>query len=398
MESGARASRKLSEQRQWAYTEPGRRAGYQNVVGLLALILLVVVVGWVEIAQPFGLRFRDFTGGLVTFDTLIRIGIFTIVVVGLNLLMGYAGQISLGQAAFYGLGAYFSAIMTTLATRHGVLPEVSRSWWWPWLAILAGMALTGGFAYLIGKPILRLRGNYLAMATLGVGIVLYSLFREGEELTGGSDGISGIPRLAIGDHFVLWPMERYYFLVWALAILVIIVALNIVNSRIGRALRAIHSSEVAANVFGVDTTRSKLQILVISTMIASLAGSLYAHFQALVAPGPFGFVASVTLVCMAAVGGLASIWGALFGVTFVFVVREVLRARMHALLQGAGGEHELIAYGVILILIMIFMPQGVVQGLTELYRDWRKGGQAVTPLRGRAWSSLRHHFKLRRQA
>jgi branched-chain amino acid transport system permease protein len=360
-------------------------------VGVLVLFVLVVVVGWVEITQPLGLRFRDFTGGMVTFDTLIRIGIFTIVVVGLNLLMGYAGQISLGQAAFFGLGAYASAILTTLATRHGLLPEVSRSWWWPWLVILAGMILTGCFAYLIGKPILRLRGNYLAMATLGVGIVLYTLFREGEEITGGSDGISGIPRLAIGPHSEIWPMERYYFLVWAVAIVVIVVALNIVNSRVGRALRAIHGSEVAANVAGVDTARAKLQILVVSAMMASLAGSLYAHFQALVAPGPFGFVASVTLVVMAAVGGLASIWGALFGVAFIFVVKEVLRARMHDLLHGAGGEHELIAYGLILILIMIFMPQGVVQGLTEAYQRWRKGERAV-----KTRLSLLHQLGLRR--
>jgi len=384
------------QQRNGDFSEQSPRTGYQNVVGIVVLFVLVVVVGWIEIAQPFGLRFRDLTGGMVTFDTLIRIGIFTIVVVGLNLLMGYAGQISLGQAAFYGLGAYCSAILTTLAIRHDVLPVVSRSWWWPWLVILAGMGLTGGFAYLIGKPILRLRGNYLAMATLGVGIVLYTLFREGDNITGGSDGISGIPRLAIGDGFKLWPMERYYFLVWVMAILVIILALNIVNSRVGRALRAIHGSEVAANVTGVDTTRSKLQILVVSAMMASLAGSLYAHFQALVAPSPFGFVASVTLVCMAAVGGLASIWGALFGVAFVFVVREVLRARMQDLLHGAGGEHELIAYGLILVLIMIFMPQGVVQGLTEIYRSWKKGDQSVKQPRGRANSSLRAQLRLRK--
>jgi branched-chain amino acid transport system permease protein len=330
--------------------------------------VLIVAIGWVEIARPSGLRFRDFTSGMVTFDTVIRIGILTIVVVGLNLLMGYAGQISLGQAAFYGLGAYVSAIMTTLVTRHDVLPGISNSWWWPWVAILAGMLLTGVFAYLIGKPILRLRGNYLAMATLGVGIVMYTLFREGEEFTGGSDGIAGIPRLAIGDHFQFWPMERYYFLVWAVAIAVIIIALNIVNSRVGRALRAIHGSEVAANVTGVDTARYKLQILVISAMIASLAGSLYAHFQALIAPGPFSFVASVELVCMAAVGGLASIWGAPFGVTFVYVVKEILRARMHDLLRGAGGEHELIAYGIILVLIMIFMPEGLTVGSVNLIR------------------------------
>jgi branched-chain amino acid transport system permease protein len=347
-------------------------ARYRNAGGLVVFTVLIVVLGWIEIAQPMGFRFRDFTDGMVTFDTLVRIGILTIVVVGLNLLMGYAGQISLGQAAFYGLGAYVSAIMTTLATRHDVLPEISRSWWWPWLAILAGMVVTGVFAYLIGKPILRLRGNYLAMATLGVGIVLYTLFREGGDLTGGSDGIAGIPRLAIGDSFQLWPMERYYFLVWAVAIVVIIVALNIVNSRVGRALRAIHGSEVAANVTGVDTARSKLQILVVSAMLASLAGSLYAHFQALIAPTPFSFVASVELVCMAAVGGLASIWGATFGVAFVYVVKEVLRARMHDLLRGAGGEHELIAYGVILVLIMIFMPEGLTVGIVNLVRGLRR--------------------------
>jgi branched-chain amino acid transport system permease protein len=356
-------------------TPPEDRSGwarYRNVIGLVIFIVLIAGIGWVEIARPMGLRFRDFTGGLLTFDTLIRIGILTIVVVGLNLLMGYAGQISLGQAALYGLGAYVSAISTTLATRHNVLPEISRSWWWPWLAMLAGMGLAGCFAYLVGRPVLRLRGNYLAMATLGIGIVLYTLFREGENITGGSDGISGIPRLAIGDHFQLWPMERYYFLVWAAAIAVIIIALNIVNSRVGRALRAIHGSEVAANVAGVDTARYKIQVLVVSAMMASLAGSLYAHFQALIAPRPFSFVASVELVCMAAVGGLASIWGAPFGVAFVYAVKEVLRARMHDLLKGAGGEHELIAYGIMLVLIMIFMPQGLTSGSADLLRKLQR--------------------------
>jgi len=349
--------------------EPGEGKGWARFVGLVVFILFIVAMGWIEIAQPGGVRFRDFTGGLVTFDTLIRIGILTIVVVGLNLLMGYAGQISLGQAAFYGLGAYVSAIMTTMAVRHELLPQVSRSWWWPWLAMVVGMLLTGAFAYVIGKPILRLRGNYLAMATLGVGIVMYTLFREGEDITGGSDGIAGIPRLAIGT-FRIWPMERYYFLVWTIAIVVIIIALNIVNSRVGRALRAIHGSELAANVTGVDAAHYKVQILVVSAMIASLAGSLYAHFQALIAPGPFSFVASVELVCMAAVGGLASIWGAPFGVAFVYVVKEVLRARMHELV-GAGGEYELIAYGIFLILIMIFMPEGLTVGSVNLVRKLR---------------------------
>ena len=373
-----------------------RWTGGPNVLGLVVLSLVIAGIGYAEIARPFGFRFRDLTGGLVTFDTLIRIGILTIVVVGLNLLMGYAGQVSLGQAAFYGLGAYVSAALTTLAIRHDLLPELSRTWWWPWLAILAGMALTGTFAYLIGKPILRLRGNYLAMATLGVGIVLYTLFREGEGLTGGSDGISGIPRLSLGSGFELWPIERYYFLVWGVAILVIIVALNLVNSRVGRALRAIHGSEIAASAAGVDTSRHKTQVLVVSAMMASLAGSLYAHFQALVAPGPFHFVASVELVCMAAVGGLASIWGAAFGVAFVYTVREILRARMHDLLRGAGGEHELLAYGLILIVVMIFMPQGLVVWLTGAYRNWRAKATAGAGWRRRLASSPLYWLRLRR--
>jgi branched-chain amino acid transport system permease protein len=342
-----------------------------NVLGVVVLMVLIGAIGWVESAQPFGIRFRDFTGGMVTFDTLIRIGILTIVLVGLNLLMGYAGQISLGQAAFYGIGAYVSAVMTTLASRHGVLPGISQSWWWPWLAIAVGMVITGGFAYLIGKPILRLRGNYLAMATLGLGIILYILFREGEGFTGGNDGIAGIPRLAIGS-FKIWPIQRYYFLVWAAALVVIIIALNIVNSRVGRALRSIHGSEVAANTMGVDTAKYKSQVLVVSAVFASLAGSLYAHFQALIAPTPFGFVASVELVVMSVVGGIASIWGAPFGVALIYVVREVLRARLHAVLHGAGGEHEMIVYGIIVVVIMIFMPEGLSAGLPKALRRARQ--------------------------
>ena len=335
---------------------------YSNVVGLVGFIAVIVAFGLIETLQPGGLRFRDLTSGMVTFDTLIRIGILTIVVVGLNLLMGYAGQISLGQAAFYGIGAYVSAIMSTMATRHGLLPGISDTWWWPWLAIVVAMVVTGGFAFIIGKPILRLRGNYLAMATLGLGIVMYTVFREGLDITGGHDGLAGIPRLSIGTVFTFWPIQRYYWLVWAVAIIVIIVGLNVINSRVGRGLRAIHTSEVAANTMGVDTDKYRVQVLVLSAVMASLAGSLYAHFQALVAPGPFGFVASVELVVMAAVGGLASIWGAALGVSFIFVVKEVLRARMHQLLRGAGGEHELIAYGVILVLIMIFIPEGLSFG------------------------------------
>jgi branched-chain amino acid transport system permease protein len=348
----------------------GKWDQHQNANGVIALTALIGLIGYVEIAHPFGLGLGSLTRGLVTLDTMIRIGILTVVVVGLNLLMGYAGQISLGQAAFYGIGAYVSAILTTLSFRQNLLIGISDAWWFPWLAMVAGMLLAGGFAWLIGRPILRLRGNYLAMATLGLGVVVYTLFREGGDLTGGNDGIGDIPRLAIGG-FDLWPLERYYFLVWAVALVVILLALNLVNSRIGRALRAIHSSEVAANTLGVDTDRYKLQVLIVSAMMASLAGSLYAHFQALVAPEPFDFTASVELVVIASVGGLASVWGAPFGVAVIFIIQQFLRERLLTVLNVSGGGQEFVLFGIILIVIMIFMPEGLTTGSVQAYRRWR---------------------------
>ncbi len=344
---------------------------HRNLIGLILLTALLLFIGWYETSHPEG--FSSLTNGIVTFDAVVRIGLLTIVVVGLNLLMGYTGQASLGQAAFYGMGAYFSAILTARAGVLGLPESLTATWWWPWLLMLAGMLVTGGFAYMVGRPILRLKGHYLAMATLGLGIVVVILFRENFgisarvlSLTGGSDGIPGIPRLRIGD-YELWPVTRYYFLVWGVALASIVLALNIVNSRVGRALRAIHSSDLAAEVIGVDTGVFKTRVFALSAVMGSLAGSLYAHFQAAVSPPTFGFVASLELVIMAAMGGMASVWGAPFGVAAFFLIRELLRARMHRLV-GGGGEYEVIAFGLILILLMIFAPDGVVVGARRLLK------------------------------
>jgi branched-chain amino acid transport system permease protein len=237
------------------------------------------------------------------------------------------------------------------------------------------MVFSGSLAYLIGRPILRLKGHYLAMATLGLGIMFFILFREnlgfqGQHITGAFDGIPGIPRLRIAG-FEIWPISRYYIFVWLLAMLVIAFGLNLINSRTGRALRAIHGSEVAARAMGVDVATYKARIFAISAILASLAGSLYAHFQASVSPIPFSFVASLELVVMSAVGGLSSIWGAPFGVAFILIIREILRSRLRQVLQGASGEHEIIFYGLVLILIMIFMPEGITVGVLSRWRSWR---------------------------
>ncbi len=291
----------------------------------------------------------------------VFIAIHAIVTIGLCLLMGYAGQISLGHAAFYGLGAYLTGLLTT---RLGLNP---------WAAMGTGIVLTGALAYAVGRPILRLRGHYLAMVTLAFGIIVYLAFVEFTDLTGGPSGLSGIPRLRLGG-FVFDSDRKFFYLAWAFVIGVLLVSLNVVNSRVGRALRSIHGSEIAAETLGVDSADYKLKVFTMSAMYAALAGSLYAHYLSFVSPPTFGFIASVEFVVMAAVGGLASVWGAPFGAAAVTLLSEGVRDLMPRLLTYASGEHEVIAYGLLLILIMVFVPEGLtVGGLRALRRLARTG-------------------------
>ena len=292
-------------------------------------------------------------------SVLVIIGIHTIVVVGLCLLMGYAGQISLGHAAFYGLGAYSSGILTSTY-------NVS-----PWLAIIAGAVGTGILAYIIGIPIFRLKEHYLALATLGFGMIIHVILMEEVELTGGPSGLSeSIPYLSIGN-LVLNTDFKYYFLVWILAVLAVILANNVVHSRIGRALRSIHGSEYAAQSLGVDIGRHKLQVFALSAMYASIAGSLYAHYITFISPSPFGLMTSVQFVVMAVVGGLASIWGPILGVAVITIMTEGLKSIMPILIPQAGGEYEIVIFGTILVIIMIFMPDGLTATIVKTYEKWR---------------------------
>jgi branched-chain amino acid transport system permease protein len=341
--------------------KPGRAA--RQAVGPAVGVVLITGIGLLEMAHPWGLSLPRLTGGLLTMDTMIRAGIFTIILVGLNLLMGYAGQVSLGQAAFYGMGAFFSAILTTRAQVLGIPAGVALAWWWPWALIPVGAALVGGLAYLIGLLILRLRGHYLAMATLGLGIVVFIVLRENLglprlNLTGGFDGVFGIQRLRIGE-LVLWPAPRYYALVWAVAFGTIALGINVVNSGIGRALRAIHGSEMAAETLGVAAPTYKAQVFALSAAMASVAGSLYAHFQAAVIPATFGFVPSLELVVMSAVGGMASVWGAPIGALAVLLLQELLRTQMRAVFPGVKVEFEAVAFGLLLVVVMLFWPRGL---------------------------------------
>ena len=279
-------------------------------------------------------------------NVLIISGLNAIVAVGLNLLLGFAGQISLGHAAFYGLAAYTTSILTTTYN----LPIIA--------GILAGIVLVGLVAYLIGIPTLKLSGHYLAMATLGFGIIVYIFFNETIELTGGPSGFVGIPRLSLFGYSFDSDLSYYYLVVFVLAI-VLMFSLNLIRSRIGRALRAIHTSEKAAQISGIDIARYKLFIFVLSAILAAIAGVLYAHYLEFIAPSSFGFNHSVLLVTMVVLGGMTNVWGAVAGAFFLTMLPEFLRAFENI---------EFLLYGFILIVCMMFLPEGIVGGIQKLVR------------------------------
>ncbi|MCK9377367.1 MAG: branched-chain amino acid ABC transporter permease [Syntrophobacterales bacterium] len=300
-----------------------------------------------------------FLGDEYYYTLLNFVGIHALLVVGLNLLLGYAGQISLGHAAFFGLGAYTSGIFTAT---YGVNP---------WLAMGAGLGVSGGAAFLIGIPALKLRGYYLAMATLGFGIIVYIFLNEAHHLTGGPSGLSGIPSLSLAG-FALNTPQRLFPLIWIILGLILALSANLVNSRTGRAIRALHDSEAGAESLGVDTFRMKLKIFVWSALYASLAGSLYAHSLNFIAPASFGFMFSIKLVTMVVLGGMASIWGSLLGAGVLTVLPEMLTV-FH--------DFEVVIFGAILMVVMIFLPRGLVRGILDLYefrRYKRKGGPIST--------------------
>jgi len=309
---------------------------YFVVASLLLVFLILIPFDW-------------FLGQYTTL--MIFIGLSTIVTVGLCLLMGYTGQVSLGQAAFYGLGAYFSAVLSKTYSFN------------PWLAMVIAATATGAFAYIIGYPIFRLRGNYLAMATLGLGIIMYILFREMSQFTGGPDGMSGIPYLSIGG-FVFNTPFKTYFLIWGFCLAILLISQNIVNSRTGRALRAIHGSEDAAESIGINVNQFKVKVFVLSAVYASLAGSLFVHHLRFVSPQPFDFIASVKLVVMAVIGGLASVWGAIFGAGTTRLLSDELLLPY--------GEWDVVIYGAILMLVMIFMPEGLFVKLKNIVAQVRR--------------------------
>lgn len=287
-----------------------------------------------------------FMSGSYLMNVLVFVGIHTLLAIALNLLLGYAGQISLGHAAFFGLGAYASGILT--ATYE----------WNPWQAMVVTALVVGGIAFIIGFPILKLKGHYLAMATLGLGIIVYIVFNEWIDMTGGPSGFSGIPNLELGPIVFDTDFKNYY-LVWTFVLGCVLLSVNLANSRIGRAFRAIHDAEIAARVIGVNARLLKVQVFALSAMICAIAGSLYAHVMTFIAPPSFGFNVSIELLTMVVIGGLGSIYGSFLGALLLTMLPEFLRFMQ---------DYDIVFYGGLLMVMTIFMPGGLVRGIPALFR------------------------------
>ncbi|MBW1988215.1 MAG: branched-chain amino acid ABC transporter permease [Deltaproteobacteria bacterium] len=288
---------------------------------------------------------------------LTFIGIHTLLAVGLNMVMGYAGQISLGHAAFFGLGAYTTGALTVHLS------------WPPLAALPAALAVPALVAFIVGMPTLKLHGYYLGMGTLGFGMIIHILFREWTALTGGPNGLVGIPVLSAGP-VSLAGGKTYLFLVWGAVLLSFGMCSRIVHSRVGRALSAIHFSEQAAAAVGVDTMRAKLEVFVFSAALAALAGFLYAHMVTFISPSSFSFLVSIRIVAMVVIGGMASIWGSLFGAGLLTLLPEWLHV---------FSEYEVMIYGLVLVVVMIFFPQGLTRGVLDAYERARRRKTGAGP-------------------
>jgi branched-chain amino acid transport system permease protein len=276
------------------------------------------------------------------------IGLYALVALGLVLLTGVGGLTSFGQAAFVGVGAYATAWLTTAgaAGAAAALPAPLAS---PWGGLLAGLALTAVIALILGGLTLRLSGHYLPLGTIAWGISLYFLFGNLEFL-GGHTGIGGIPPLSLGG-FELRDGRHYYYLIWAALLGAVWLTQNLLDSRAGRAIRALKGGTLMAEAMGVDTARAKIVIFVIAALFAALSGWLYAHLQRFINPTPFGLHIGIEYLFMAVIGGAAHVWGALAGAAVITVLKQWLQDLLPQLF-GATGNFEVIAFGLLMIVVL----------------------------------------------
>ena len=333
---------------------------YIPVFCLLALVISVQLV-------------TQFTETSFYLTQLTMSAYYSVVVIGLCVLMGYGGQISLGHAGFFAIGGYLAGALTThnlLPFReHGLVVLLDRIGLLvagkdlyggdlltvePWAACIAAVLASGIIALAIGGPVLKLKGHYLAMATLGFGIIIYRIALASAYF-GEADGISEVPGFMLLPGIEVSGSFRArtlnYYIAWGMVTCGVILLLNLIHSRAGRALRSIHGAEEAANAMGVNTARYKLYIFVLSAVFAAFAGVFMTHYNGGIGPSEAGIMKSVRYVAIVAVGGMANLWGALvMGIVLNFLS-----------LRGVFGSYDDAVFGAILIIIMLFAPQGILK-------------------------------------
>jgi branched-chain amino acid transport system permease protein len=304
---------------------------------------LLGLCGLVAIAIVLGLYLSNFFYLTVLVDAAIS----AIAALGMFLLFGFAGQISIGQSAFFGVGAYTSAY---LVTQLGQAPIVGT---------LAAIALSGIFGWLVSRPMMRLTTNYLAMGTLAFGMICSVLFTQLHSVTGGLDpGIVGLAPFRIGSA-TFTSLRSMYWLVVSVLVIVMLLTINLVHSRVGRALRALKFSEVAAAGLGIDVVRYKVLTFTLAATMTGLAGSLFAHTQGTFNASSFDIRFSIDLLIMIVVGSVLTPWGALFGALFLSVAPNLL---------ADFDQYRLLIYGVIMTAVMIYMPDGLGKEIVDVAR------------------------------
>src|SRR5215813_11111906 len=299
---------------------------------VLLFALVMAAIPFVPGVPPFWIVLLD------------NIGLSALVAMGLVLLTGVGGLTSFGQAAFCGFGAYTTAVLTTA---YGVSP---------WLALPASLFVSGIAAVLLGLVTVRLSGHYLPLGTIAWGLGLFYLFSKLEFL-GRNDGISAIPPLTIGSFRMLDPGAIYYA-IWAAVLITALLTMNLLDSRTGRAIRALRRGHIAAEAFGVQTPRTKLLVFIYAAVLAGLSGWLYAHFQRAANPTPFGAQAGIEYLFVAVVGGAGYVWGGVLGAAIVIILKEVLQSYLPYIFGGQS-QLETIVFGIMLVMLLQLAPSGV---------------------------------------
>src|SRR5215471_14794169 len=326
----------------------------QTRLPILSFALAMATIPFVPGVPPFWIVLLD------------NIGLAALVAMGLVLLTGVGGLTSFGQAAFCGFGAYTTAVLTTA---YGVSP---------WLTLPASLVVSGIAAVLLGLVTVRLSGHYLPLGTIAWGLGLFYLFSKLEFL-GRNDGISGIPPLSIHSLKMIDPGTIYYA-IWIAVVLSALLTMNLLDSRTGRAIRALRRGHVAAEAFGVQTPRAKLLVFIHAAVLAGLSGWLYAHLQRAVNPTPFGAQAGIEYLFIAVVGGAGYVWGGVLGAAIVVILKEVLQSYLPLVLHGSG-QVETIVFGIMLVALLQLAPGGVWTWLMSFLPEKAGGKKPDTSLK-----------------